>query len=99
MKVMKHEWHQVDCRYTFEITEDFLAEVYPDLTEVQIKTKMMELYSGLTTPDEIFDDAWDAEIDVDWDHDYDDWWTSRKGGYDVTYDIIEGQEEEEDKSE
>ena len=25
------------------------------------------------------------DVDIDWDHQYDDWWTSRKGGYEVTY--------------
>ena len=93
MKVMKHEWHQVDSQYTFEITEDFLAEVYPDLSTDEIKIKMLSLYSGLITVDEIFHDAWDEGVDVDWDSHYDDWWTSRKGGYDVTYEVINEEDE------
>ena len=36
--LVKHEWHSVDSQWTFEITEDFLAEVYPDLTEDQINS-------------------------------------------------------------
>ena len=28
-------------------------------------------------------------VDIDWDHEYDDWWTDRKGGYDITYDTTD----------
>ena len=93
MKVMKHEWHSVDSQWTFEITEDFIAEVYPELEEDEVKQKMEALASGEAEVTEIMDDAWNAGVDIDWDHEYDDWWTSRKGGYDVTYDLIEGDEE------
>ena len=33
----------------------------------------------------IINDAYDNDIDIEWDHQYDDCWTDRKGGYDVTY--------------
>ena len=93
MKVMKHEWHSVDSQWTFEITEDFIGEVYPELEEDEIKQKMSDLSSGELSVSEIMDDAWNANVDIDWDHKYDDWWTSREGGYAVTYDLIEGDEE------
>ena len=91
MKVTKHEWHQVDSQYTFELDENFLAEVYPDLTEDEIKIKMLRLLTKLDPIEDVMNDAWDAEVEIDWDHDYDDWWTSRKGGYDVTYEIEIGR--------
>ena len=37
--------------------------------------------------DEIVDDAYEEGVDIDWDRQYDDWWTDRKGGYDVTYEL------------
>ena len=92
MKVTKHEWHSVDSQWTFEITEEFLAEVYPDLTEDEIKIKMLSLYTQLIPVEEIFIDAYNENVDIDWEHDYDDWWTHRKGGYDVTYEIEEEDE-------
>ena len=92
MKVTKHEWHQVDSQYTFELDENFLAEVYPDLTEDEIKIKMLRLLTQLDPIDDVFIDAYSECVDVDWDHTYDDWWTDRKGGYDVTYEIEEEDE-------
>jgi len=36
----------------------------------------------------VIEDAWTNDIDLDWDWlDEDDWWTDRKGGYDVTYEV------------
>lgn len=89
MKIMKHEWHQVDSQWSFEITEDFLAEVYPDMTEDEIKLKMLSLLTEVTSVDEVVNDAYNEDVEIDWEHEYDDWWTHRKGGYDVTYEIEE----------
>ena len=36
----------------------------------------------------IVEDAHENNVDLDWDWlDEDDWWTDRKGGYDVTYEV------------
>ena len=35
----------------------------------------------------IMQDAADNNVDIEWDRDYDDWWTDRKGGYEVTYEV------------
>ena len=88
---MKHEWHQVDSRYIFEITEDFLSEVYPEHSEEEISKLYKDIESGEVSIEDVIDDAWENDVEIDWDHDYDDWWTSR-GGYEVTYDLVEGDE-------
>ena len=86
---MKHEWHQVDAQYLTEIDEDLLSEIYPDLDEDEIAAKMADLESGEITVDEIINDADEEGVEIEWDSHYEDWWTSRKGGYEVTYDIVE----------
>jgi hypothetical protein len=89
VQVMKHEWHQVDAQYLAEIDEDLLSEIYPDLDEDEIAAKMADLESGEITVDEVINDAWEEGVEIEWDSHYEDWWTSRKGGYEVTYDIVE----------
>jgi hypothetical protein len=36
--------------------------------------------------EELVSDALDLNIAFDWNWEDDDWWTDRKGGYEVTYD-------------
>ena len=84
--IVKHEWHQVDSQFAFELERDLLDEIYPDSTEEELDQLWSEIESGEADLDQILSDAYDNDVDIDWDHQYDDWWTSRKGGYDVTYD-------------
>lgn len=85
--IVKHEWHQVDEQYAFELDEDLLSEIYPDLNKKEIKKKLKQIESGEVSVDEIVDDAYNNDVDIDWDHQYSDCWTSRKGGYDVTFEL------------
>jgi len=85
--IVKHEWHQVDSQYAYEIDESILSEIYPDLSEEEISQMLIDLEEGNIDVDTVVNDAWDNDIDIDWEHQYDDNWTSRKGGYDVTYEL------------
>lgn len=85
--IVKHEWHQVDRQYCIEVDESLLAEIYPDLDEDEITLKIQELVDGEIDVEDIVNDAWENNIDLDWDHQYDDCWTDRKGGYEVTYEL------------
>jgi hypothetical protein len=88
--VVKSEWHQVEKRYGVDIDEDILSEIYPDLSEAEIEIKLAELKLGEVDIDEVIGDADEAGVDLDWDWlDEDDWWTDRKGGYEVTYEVQE----------
>ena len=87
VQIVKHEWHQVDSQYTFDLTLDVLEEIYPDKTKKELKQLLKEVERGEADVDAIFNDAF-GEVDIDWDHDCDDWWTVRKGGYDVTYEVV-----------
>ena len=85
--VVKSEWHSVEKRYSAEIDEDILAEIYPEMDEDEISQLLKELECGDISVDTIMEDAgWDVNIDWDW-LDEDDWWNDRKGGYDITYEV------------
>ena len=56
--------------------------------------ELVTMFYGDLTPEkldieDVMNDAWVQDVEIDWDHEYDDWWTSRKGGYEVTYKIDE----------
>lgn len=84
------EWHSVEKRYAYDIDEVTLSEIYPDDTTEDIEQKLKDLQSGDLDIEEVVNDAWENNVTIDWDWmDEDDWWTDRKGGYDVTYELGE----------
>ena len=85
--IVKHEWHQTDVRYAIELDEALLSEIYPDLDEDEIAEKLQQLADGEIDVEEIVNDAYDNDVEIEWDHQDDDMWTMRKGGYDVTYEL------------
>jgi len=85
--VVKHEWHQHDRQYAIEIDEALLSEIYPDLDEDEIKQKLTDLEAGELDYEEVLDDANENDVDIEWEFQYDDCWTDRKGGYEVTYEL------------
>jgi Zn finger protein HypA/HybF involved in hydrogenase expression len=85
--LVKHEWHSVDSQFTYELDEDTLSEIYPDLSEDEIAEKFRQIEEGEIDVEEIVNDAWENDVELEWDRQYDDWWTDRKGGYDVTYEL------------
>jgi len=88
--VVKSEWHQVEKRYGLDIDEDVLNDIYPDATVEEIEIKMLDLISGALDIEEVVNDAWEEGVELDWEWlDEDDWWTDRKGGYEVTYGLGE----------
>ena len=99
--IVKHEWHQVDRQYCIDLDEDMLSEIYPDMDEDEIAKLMQDLENGEADIEEIINEAWNNDIEIEWDFQYDDCWTDRKGGYDVTYEYgdseswVEAQQEPE----
>jgi len=86
--IVKSEWHQVEKRYELEITIDDVMAVY-DLEEDEAQDIYNQIISGDLDIDQFIDDAQENDIWFDWDWmDEDDWWTDRKGGYDITYRVI-----------
>lgn len=85
--LVKHEWHQVDAQFAFELDADTLSEIYPDLDEDEIEAKLQEIENGEVSVEDIISDALDNDVEIEWDRQYDDWWTDRKGGYEVTFEL------------
>lgn len=83
--LVKHEWHQTDRQYCLELDEDLLREIYPDMKKREFNNLLKSLENGDADIEEIINDAWENNIDIDWEFQYDDCWTDRKGGYEVTY--------------
>jgi len=36
--LVKHEWHQVDAQFAFELDMDKLAEIYPEMKKKELKS-------------------------------------------------------------
>jgi hypothetical protein len=85
--LVKHEWHSVDSQFEIELDEDLLSEIYPDLDEDEITSLLKQIEDGEVDIDEVIDEASANDVDVEWDRVYDDWWTERKGGYNITYEV------------
>jgi hypothetical protein len=85
--IVKHEWHQCDVQYAIELDELLLSEIYPELDEDEISDKLKSIEEGDIDVDEVIADAYNNEVDIEWDHQYDNMWTMSKGGYDVTYEL------------
>lgn len=92
VSVVKSEWHSVERRYGAVIDEDVINDVYPDATVEEVEEVMRQLEEGELDLDSFLSDAYDQNVDIEWDWlDEDDWWTDRKGGYEVTYEIVENE--------
>ncbi len=89
VQVIKSEWHQVEKRYAVEIDRAVFGEIYSDIEdEAEIDLMYLQFESGELSVDEVIEKAWEEGVDLDWDWlDEDDWWTDRKGGYEVTYEV------------
>ena len=88
MRVIKSEWHQVEKRYAIDIDENLINEIYQDATVEEVEEIIRQLQDGELEASSVIEDAYTNDVTIDWDWlDEDDWWTDRKGGYDVTYDI------------
>jgi hypothetical protein len=88
MEIIKSEWHQVEKRFSLEFTRDMLDEIYPDAAPDELDLKYILIEAGEITVSEVMRDAWNKDVDIDWEWlDEDDWWTDRKGGYEVTYKV------------
>lgn len=84
---VKHEWHSHDRQYAIDIDEDLLVEIYPDLDDTEIAAKLQGLEEGDIDIEEIIQDAYDNDVEINWEFQYDDCWTDRKGGYEITYEL------------
>jgi hypothetical protein len=87
VQVVKKEWHQVSSEFNLEFDIELLEQVYPDKDLEELEALLKDIESGDVIVDDIVSDAMDNDVDLEWNHEYDDWWTHRKGGYEVTYEV------------
>jgi hypothetical protein len=85
--LVKHEWHQVDAQFAYELDADTLSEIYPDLDEDEIANLLQQIENNEVDIETLVGDALDNDVEIEWDRQYDDWWTDRKGGYEVTFEV------------
>jgi len=88
VKIIMSEWHQVEKQYDIIVDEDLVQEVYPDYDEEQVKQVLLDLESGELDPETFIEEAYAQDVSIDFESNgYEDWWTERKGGFEVTYSI------------
>ena len=88
MRIIQSEWHSVEKRYAIDIDENVINEIYEDATVEEVEEIVRQLKEGELDVSTVIEDAWTNDVTIDWDWlDEDDWWTDRKGGYDVTYEF------------
>jgi len=85
--LVKHEWHQVDAQFAFELDAEKLSEIYPDKDENEIEEMLQQIANGEVDLEVLLQEAYDNDVEIEWDRQYDDWWTDRKGGYEVTFEV------------
>jgi hypothetical protein len=76
MKIIKKEFHTVVSEFTYELDEEEIIDRFESL----------ENFKQLLNEDDW--DALDFINQGDYERD-DDWITERKGGYEVTYEVVE----------
>jgi len=83
--VVKSEWHQVEKRYSVEIDDIELSEIYPDKDDEEIDDILSGLEDGTIEVDEVIKAADEEGVDLDFEEvEEDAWWTDRK----VTYEVV-----------
>ena len=85
--IVKHEWHSHDRQYAIELDETLLSEIYPDHDGDAIAGMLKQIEEGDIDIEDVINEAWENNIDIDWDFQYDDCYSDRKGGYEVTYEL------------
>lgn len=93
MKFIKKEYHQVISYFNYDFDEDELSKTFGSVERfLEIASHIGE--NGNCDGDEPTDEEYDNFIDFINDADYDredDWWTDRKGGYEVDYELGEDE--------
>jgi hypothetical protein len=87
MRVIKSEWHQVEKRYSLIINRKDLEEIYPEYEDNLIDELYSDIINGDADMDQLIEDSSECGLYLDWDYLDEDWWTDRKGGYEVTYSV------------
>jgi len=87
----KTEWHSVASEFKYDCPDEAIIEEFGSVKRFKeiLTHQDQETFGGMepegeAPTDEESDKFYDFVSELDYDRD-DDWWTDRKGGYDVTY--------------
>ena len=92
MKFIKKEHHQVTSIFTYYIPDDEIIETFGSVERFK---EILSHFNGSDWANQVIgEEPTDEENDLflefyeNYGYDReDDWWTDRKGGYDVTYEV------------
>ena len=94
MLFSKTEWHQVSSEFKYDCPDEAIIETFGSVERFKEILSHQELEfnskiepTGEKPTDEEDDMLWDFLSELDYERE-DDWWTDRKGGYDVTYSYV-----------
>jgi hypothetical protein len=91
MQIKKIEYHQVHSYFTYDIPDEDIIETFGSVERFkEIASHMSSNDWNAPDGDEPTDEESDAFIDFMCNYDYDredDWFSDRKGGYDVAYEV------------
>lgn len=95
MKFKKIEYHQVHSYFTYDIPEDDIIEQFGSVERFKEIASHMTSNDwnepeGEAPTDEEHDNFYEFIENYNYDRD-DDWFTDRKGGYDVAYEVDEDE--------
>jgi hypothetical protein len=100
MLFSKTEWHQVSSEFKYDCPDEAIVETFGSVERFKeiLSHQELEFNSkiephGEKPTDEESDKLWDFIAELDYERE-DDWWTDRKGGYDVTYNYNEDEKSE-----
>ena len=91
MQFKKIEYHQVHSHFTYDLPDEDIIETFGSVE------RFKEIASHMTSNDwndpqgdEPSDEENDAFVEFIENYDYDredDWWSDRKGGYDISFEV------------
>lgn len=85
LKVSKREYHSVTAIFEpIEITMEEMVENFPEKTEEEILEMIEEAKNDESALSDLISNLEDNYA-IDWEREYDDWVSDRKGGYDIDY--------------
>lgn len=97
MRIVRTEYHQVNSEFTYDIPEADIANAFGSVSRFE----EILSHSGDSSDAPKGDEPSDEELEIfyefieNYDYErYDDWYTDRKGGYDVSY-KVEGTDDDD----
>ena len=95
MQFTVSEWHQVTSNKIYDWDEDMIIEEFGSVERLReiISWQEQQAFGGMDPEgeeptDEESERFWELTWETDYDRE-DDWWTDRKGGYEVTVKVDE----------